>query len=129
MADPATSPTILVVEDEEEVRSLTRDVLEMHGYTVLEALDPDDALRLGESHPGPIHLLITDVVMPRVSGPELARRLRAGRPTLRVLCMSGYPESVDRPAGEAAWNGWLQKPFNPDGLIAKVRECLPATAS
>ena len=132
MADPATSPTvlptILVVEDEEEVRALTRDVLEMHGYTVLEALDPDDALRLGGTHPGTIDLLITDVVMPRVSGPELARRLRAGRPTLRVLCMSGYPESADRPAGEAAWNGWLQKPFNPDGLIAKVRECLASTS-
>jgi DNA-binding response OmpR family regulator len=117
-----------VVEDEEEVRSLTRDVLEMHGYTVLEALDPDDALRLGGTHPGPIDLLITDVVMPGVSGPELARRLRAGRPTLRVLCMSGYPESADRPDGEAAWNGWLQKPFSPDGLVAKVRECLAATS-
>ena len=132
MADPATSPTvlptILVVEDEEEVRALTRDVLEMHGYAVLEALDADDALRLGVTHPGTIDLLITDVVMPRVSGPELARRLRAGRPTLRVLCMSGYPESADRPAGEAAWNGWLQKPFNPEGLIAKVRECLASTS-
>ena len=128
MADPATPPTVLVVEDEEEVRSLTRDVLEMHGYAVLEALDPDDALRLGGTHPGPIDLLITDVVMPRVSGPELARRLRAGRPTLRVLCMSGYPESADRPAEENAWNGWLQKPFNPDGLIAKVRECLAPTS-
>jgi len=117
-----------VVEDEEEVRSLTRDVLEMHGYAVLEALDPDDALRLGGSHPGPIDLLITDVVMPRMNGPELARRLRAGRPTLRVLCMSGYPESTDRPAGDTTWNAWLQKPFNPDGLIAKVRECLAPTS-
>ena len=106
-----------MVEDEEEVRSLTRDVLEMHGYAVLEALDPDDALRLGGSHPGPIDLLITDVVMPRMSGPDLARRLRAGRPTLRVLCMSGYPESTDRPApgafralivlGTIAWLGGL----------------------
>jgi two-component system cell cycle sensor histidine kinase/response regulator CckA len=123
-----TPPTVLVVEDEEEVRSLTRDVLEMHGYAVLEALDPDDALRLGGSHPGPIDLLITDVVMPRMSGPDLARRLRAGRPTLRVLCMSGYPESTDRPAGDTTWNAWLQKPFNPDGLIAKVRECLAPTS-
>ncbi len=129
MADPAPPSTVLVVEDEEEVRSLTRDVLEMHGYTVLEALDPEDAPPPGQPHPGPIHLVITDVVMPGVSGPELAGRLRAVRPTLRVLCMSGYPESADRPAGEAAWNGWLQKPFNPDGLIAKVRECLAPTAS
>jgi DNA-binding response OmpR family regulator len=128
VADANSPRTVLVVEDEEEVRSLTRDVLEMHGYTVLEALDPEDALRLGQDHPGPIHLLITDVVMPRVSGPELARRLRGGRPTLRVLCMSGYPESADRPAGEAGWNGWLQKPFSPDGLVAKVRETLAATS-
>ena len=128
MADAISPRTVLVVEDEEEVRSLTRDVLEMHGYTVLEALDPEDALRLGQTHPGPIHLLITDVVMPRVSGPELARRLRDGRPTLRVLCMSGYPEDADRPAGEGGWNGWLQKPFSPDGLVAKVRETLAATS-
>ncbi len=127
MAD-AGPRTILVVEDEEEVRALTRDVLEMHGYTVLEAQDPEDAVRIGETHPGPIDLLITDVVMPRVSGPELARRLRARRPALRVLCMSGYPEHADRPAGEAGWNGWLQKPFAPDGLMAKVRECLGATS-
>ena len=123
MAD--TPPTVLVVEDEEEVRSLTRDVLEMHGYAVLEAMDPDDALRLGGSHPGPIDLLITDVVMPRMNGPELARRLRAGRPTLRVLCMSGYPESEDRRIdGKAGWTAWLQKPFTPDVLMRKVRDCL-----
>ncbi|HSE03370.1 MAG TPA: response regulator, partial [Methylomirabilota bacterium] len=97
MADREGAPaTVLVVEDEEEVRALARDVLEMNGYTVLEALDAADAGRLAETHPGPIHLLITDVVMPGVSGPELARRLRAHRPDLRVLCMSGYPESADR---------------------------------
>jgi DNA-binding response OmpR family regulator len=113
------------VEDEEEVRALARDVLEMNGYTVLEAMDPADAIRIGESHPGPIHLLITDVVMPRMSGPELARQLRARRPTLRVLCMSGYPESPDRRVeGGEGWTAWLQKPFAPDGLMDKVRECL-----
>ncbi len=99
MAESAASPpTVLVVEDEEEVRALARDVLEMNGYTVLEAMDAADAIRIDETHPGPIHLLITDVVMPRMSGPELARRLRAHRPSLRVLCMSGYPESPDRQA-------------------------------
>jgi hypothetical protein len=105
MADPRV--TVLVVEDEEEV------------------LDAEVAVRLGETHPGTIDLLITDVVMPRISGPELSRRLRAGRPSLRVLCMSGYPERADREAeGAGGWNAWLQKPFTPDGLIAKVRDCL-----
>lgn len=126
MADPDSPPTILIVEDEEEVRALTREVLEMHGFAVLEALDAADALRLGETHPGRLDLLITDVVMPRMSGPELARRLRARRPELRVLCMSGYPESAERRVAADAepWTAWLQKPFGPDGLIAKVRECL-----
>ncbi|MGH7316209.1 MAG: response regulator [Candidatus Rokuibacteriota bacterium] len=126
MPEPETSPaTVLVVEDEEEVRALARDVLEMNGYAVLEALDVADAVRLSETHPGPIDLLITDVMMPGASGPELARRLRGRRPGLRVLCMSGYPESTDaRVGGEAGWTAWLQKPFTPDGLMRKVRDCL-----
>jgi two-component system cell cycle sensor histidine kinase/response regulator CckA len=108
VADPEALPvTVLVVEEEEEVRALARDVLEMNGYSVLEALDAEDAVRLGEGHPGVIDLLITDVVMPRMSGPELARRLRVRRPALRVLCMSGYPESPDREIeGAGSWTGW-----------------------
>jgi DNA-binding response OmpR family regulator len=126
MSEPEAPPaTILVVEDEEEVRALARDVLEMNGFQVLEALDVADANRLARTHPGPIDLLITDVVMPGVSGPELARQLRAHRPGLRVLCMSGYPESEDRRIdGEAGWTAWLQKPFTPDVLMGKVRDCL-----
>jgi len=126
MPDPETPPaTILVVEDEEEVRALARDVLEMNGLRVLEALDVADAVRFAQTHPGPIDLLITDVVMPGTSGPELARQLRAHRPGLRVLCMSGYPESEDRRIdGEAGWTAWLQKPFTPDVLMGKVRDCL-----
>ena len=126
MPEPEAPPaTILVVEDEEEVRALARDVLEMNGYRVLEALDVADATRLAQMHPGPIDLMITDVVMPGATGPELARRLRAHRPGLRVLCMSGYPESEDRRVvGEAGWTAWLQKPFTPDVLTRKVRDCL-----
>jgi len=126
MPDSENSPaTILVVEDEEEVRALARDVLEMNGFRVLEALDPAHATRLAQTHPGTIDLLITDVVMPGASGPELARRLRTHRPGLRVLCMSGYPENHDqRVGGEAGWNAWLQKPFTPDVLMRKVRDCL-----
>ena len=112
------------MEDEEEVRALARDVLEMNGYVVLEAQSATHALELGETHPGAIDLLITDVVMPRMSGPELARRLRARRPALRVLCMSGYPESEDRRVEGAAWTAWLQTPFTPDVLMGKVRACL-----
>jgi DNA-binding response OmpR family regulator len=125
MPEPETATTVLLVEDEEEVRALARDILEMNGYTVLEALDVADASRLAETHPGPIHLLISDVMMPGTSGPELARRLRGRRPELRVLCMSGYPESEERQVeGETGWNAWLQKPFTPDSLMEKVRECL-----
>ena len=125
MADPSSPATILIVEDEEDVRELTRDVLEMNGFTVLESMDPADAIRIAETHPGSIDLLITDVVMPRMSGPELARRLRETRPALRVLCMSGYPESEDRRIdGKAGWTAWLQKPFTPDVLMRKVRDCL-----
>ncbi len=126
MPEPEAPPaTILVVEDEEEVRALARDVLEMNGFHVLEALDVADATRLAQTHPGTIDLLITDVVMPGTSGPELARRLREYRPGLRVLCMSGYPESDDRRIdGQAGWTAWLQKPFTPDVLMGKVRDCL-----
>jgi two-component system cell cycle sensor histidine kinase/response regulator CckA len=126
MAEPEASPaTVLVVEDEEEVRALACDVLEMNGYRVLEARDVAEAVHLGQTHPGPIHLLVTDVMMPGASGPELARRVRAHRPDVRVLCMSGYPESADRPAEPAAaWTAWLQKPFTPDQLMRQVRACL-----
>ena len=125
MADPAPAATVLIVEDEDEVRAFARDVLEMGGYAVLEAPSAARALEVGETHPAAIDLLITDVLMPGMTGPELARRLRARRPTLRVLCMSGYPESLDRRVGgEKAWNGWLEKPFSPDAMLAKVRDCL-----
>jgi CheY-like chemotaxis protein len=125
VADPAAAPTVLIVEDEEEVRAFTRDVLEMGGYTVLEAPSAARALELGDTHPDTIDLLITDVVMPGMGGPELARRLRARRPALRVLCVSGYPESEDRRVGGVkGWTAWLEKPFSPDALLGKVRDCL-----
>ena len=125
MADPAPAPTVLIVEDEEEVRAFTRDVLEMEGYAVLEAESAPRALDIGAAHPGAIDLLITDVAMPGMSGPELARRLREGRPALRVLCVSGYPESADRRVGGVrSWTAWLEKPFSPDALLATVRDCL-----
>jgi CheY-like chemotaxis protein len=125
VVDPANPATVLIVEDEDEVRAFARDVLEMGGYAVLEAASAARALEVGETHPAAIDLLLTDVLMPGMTGPELARRLRARRPALRVLCMSGYPESADRRVGgEKGWNGWLEKPFSPDEMLAKVRDCL-----
>ena len=125
MVDPVPAATVLIVEDEDEVRAFACDVLEMGGYTVLEAPSAARALEVGEAHPAAIDLLITDVLMPGMTGPELARRLRARRPALRVLCMSGYPESADRRVGDdEGWNAWLEKPFSPDAMLAKVRDCL-----
>ena len=121
--------TILLVEDEEEIRALARELLELDGYVILEAASPEEALRLGAEHPGPIHLLITDVVMPQMIGPELARRLTAHRPGMKVLCMSGYPERPTIQRAEiTADTAWLQKPFTPAGLSAQVRQVLDAPA-
>src|SRR6266568_2328054 len=119
------SETILVVEDEEAVRSLSRRALEASGYTVLAAADGPDAVRLLERYGGPIHLVLTDVIMPGMNGRELAQRLVQRRPGLRVLYMSGYPGDaiVHRGALEPG-TAFLQKPFMPEDLARKVREVL-----
>jgi two-component system, cell cycle sensor histidine kinase and response regulator CckA len=102
-----------------------RGVLDASGYTVLEARGGDDALRLGEQHAGPIHLLLTDVVMPGINGRELARRLAARHPDLRVLFMSGYTDQVVVEQGMIeARAPFLQKPFSPEALRRKLREVL-----
>jgi CheY-like chemotaxis protein len=122
---PFASETVLLVEDQEMLRSLARRVLESRGYTVLDAGYGDEALRLAEAHAGPIHLLLTDVVMPAMSGPELARRFAPLRPRARVLYVSGY--SADERTLEQVGEGsvrFLPKPFTPDALASKVREVL-----
>jgi nitrogen-specific signal transduction histidine kinase/CheY-like chemotaxis protein len=117
--------TILVVEDEETVRALVGTVLRQHGYTVLEAADAGAALQLGAEHPGPVHLLVTDVVMPRVSGHQLAQRLQALRPGLKVLYLSGHTEDAILRAGvREAEISFLPKPFTPEDLARKVRDVL-----
>jgi two-component system cell cycle sensor histidine kinase/response regulator CckA len=117
--------TVLLVEDERDVRELAIEILEGYGYRVLPAGGPAEALALAERHPGPIHLLLTDVVMPGLSGPELARSLATSRPDLRVLYMSGYSEhpTVQRDVldPEAAL---LPKPFSSEELAGRVREIL-----
>jgi CheY-like chemotaxis protein len=117
--------TILLVEDDESVRDLTRTMLHRDRYTVLEAASPAEALRVAAEFPGRIHLLLTDVVMAGASGNDLARELVAARPELRVLYMSGYTDnSVVHHGILTAETPFLQKPFTGDHLRRKVREVL-----
>jgi PAS domain S-box-containing protein len=124
---PRGKETLLVVEDEPGVRQLTRLVLQAQGYTVHEAASPRAAEAFAQSSSEHIDLLITDVVMPGVSGHQLASSLRAGRPGLRVLYMSGYTDdAVLRRGVETATDAFLQKPFTPLVLARKVRDVLDA---
>lgn len=119
------SETILVAEDEDGVRSLTREVLEKYGYTVLEASNGEEALSVADRHPGRVDLLLSDVVMPRMGGPELAQALLQKRPDLRVLFMSGYTDHpMVRRGVVDAGVAFLQKPFTPTALVSRVRELL-----
>ncbi len=123
------SETILVAEDEDGVRSLTREVLEKYGYTVLEAANGEEALKVAESHEGPVDLLLSDVVMPRMGGPELAQALVARRPDVKVLYMSGYTDHpMVRRGVVNAGVAFLQKPFTPTALVSRIREVLEAFA-
>jgi len=119
------SETVLLVEDDEPLRTLARAILSTKGYTVLDATSPSEALRLADAHPGPIHILLTDVVMPQMNGRQVADLLLAARPGLKVLFMSGYTDAaiVEHGVLEAGTH-FLQKPFTPDGLSRKVREVL-----
>jgi two-component system cell cycle sensor histidine kinase/response regulator CckA len=123
------SETILLVEDEAQVRAITRIILTRSGYKVLEAQDPADALALCGRFADTIHLLLTDLVMPKMNGRELAEKLSPQRPGMRVLYMSGYTHDtvVHHGALEASIS-FLQKPFTPDSLMWKVREVLGAVS-
>ena len=119
------SEVILLVEDEENIRTPAVEILEARGYTVLSAGDAVEALALAEQHPGQIHLMVTDVVMPGMSGSKLAERLTAMRHDLRVVYISGYPEDAIAHHGVLnPGHTFLQKPFSPAALLAKVREVL-----
>jgi PAS domain S-box-containing protein len=127
---PQTSPpvgteTVLLVEDEGTVRSVAREVLQMVGYTVLEAASGEEALQRAVQHSGAIHLLLTDVVMPGMSGRELADRLIVDYPTLEVLYLSGYTDDAIAHHGVLhVGMELLHKPFTPDALARRVREIL-----
>ena len=117
--------TILFVEDEQSVRELVREYLGGTGYCVLEAADGMQALKVAAAHPGPIHLLITDVVMPHLNGSELATRLGSERPDMKVLFISGYTDdTVFRHGVLEGGVAFLQKPFNLKALAQKIREVL-----
>jgi len=122
---PGGGETVLLVEDEAEVRALLRRVLSQHGYHVIETQDPADALNHCEQFPDPIHLLLTDVVMPGISGPQLAQQARSARPELKLLYISGYTDSTIVHHGILdAGVAFLQKPIAPDVLLNKVRDVL-----
>jgi two-component system cell cycle sensor histidine kinase/response regulator CckA len=119
--------TVLLLEDEVNLRLLIREVLEEAGYRILSAETPEEALQIGASYTGPIRLFLTDVVLPRLNGFEIASRMTAARPDLKVLFMSGYRDPAGRlPSAPSA--PLLAKPFKGDALLAAVRSALDARA-
>jgi CheY-like chemotaxis protein len=118
---PPNGETILLVEDEQSLRALTRRMLQQHGYVIISASRPSEATEIFNSHDGRIDLLITDIVMPEARGTELAVQLQARRPDLRVLYTSGYvPNASELPTGAA----FLAKPFNREQLLTAVAATL-----
>jgi signal transduction histidine kinase/CheY-like chemotaxis protein len=129
-AVPSGTETILLVEDQDQVRALAVDILKKGGYTVLDTRDPSDALRLLQGHPGHVPLLLTDVIMPGMKGTMLARKILDISPATKVLYMSGYTgdEFVQKEVltkGQA----FIEKPFTPEKLLRKVREVLDTPRS
>ena len=129
---PAAHPgseTVLLVEDEPEVRSLVQRILKTQGYTVVTAANPDEAVAVAREFKGKIEMMVTDVVMPGMSGRQLAERLARSRPEMRVLFVSGYTDdAVVRHGVIDQGTAFLQKPFTPTVLARKVREVLDAPA-
>ena len=124
---PGGTETLLLVEDEAAVRSSARRLLERNGYTVLEARHGGDALRIADESERPIDLVLTDLVMPEMGGRELVERLRAHRPALKVVFMSGYTEKAIAVDGVMPpHTGFVEKPFTVEQLMRRVREILDA---
>jgi len=122
---PYGSETILVVEDDEEVRKLAKRILEKQGYKILDGSQGNEAIQICEEHKGPIHMMVTDVVMPGMSGRELANRLMSVHPEMKVLYMSGYTDDAIVHHGVLDPGiAYIQKPFAPDTFASKVRQIL-----
>lgn len=115
--------TVLVVDDEDDIRVVVRQMLEAKGYVVIDTVDPHEALRIAAQQP--VDLLLTDVVMPRMRGTELAQRLHAATPWTKVLLMSAYKISEITDSGHP----FIAKPFTPEVLADKVRQVLQAQPS
>ena len=116
-----------MVEDEPGVRRLVRENLEAQGYAILDAATPEEGLGVCQEYVGVIHLLLTDVIMPQMSGRELAERVASFRPGVKVLFMSGYTEDeILRDTALGPGLAYLQKPFTPSALARKIREVLEA---
>ncbi|MGE5571340.1 MAG: PAS domain S-box protein [Rhodospirillales bacterium] len=123
------SETVLVVEDQQEVRKLAKDILQRYGYQVLDASCGEEAVELCRAHGGPIHLLLTDITMPVMTGRELAEKIKPLRPQIKVLFMSGYADNLITHQNVLDGNtAYLQKPFSARSLAKKVRETLQAAA-
>jgi CheY-like chemotaxis protein len=122
------SETVLLVEDDEAVRKLARGILDRYGYRVLEAGNPEEALVVVRGHSGSIDLLLTDVIMPGMSGRELAERVLSSQTDIKILYMSGYTgEAIARHGILEEGVEFIPKPFTPEGIVHKVREVLDAT--
>jgi DNA-binding response OmpR family regulator len=121
-AAPAGTETILLAEDESELRAFVRDVLTRHGYTVLEAANGCDALELSRRQAGAIHLLLADVVMPGMGGLELAKQFGREHPKTPILLMSGYTEHLQGHSDKSA--RYIQKPFTSTALLTRLRVLL-----
>ena len=118
------------MEDDDATRALISDVLKTYDYTILETGDPLEAIGIGERHPGPVHLLFTDVVMPGMRGPALAARLRALRPEIALLYTSGYTDGTILSRDTIEPPGlFLQKPFTPAVMVRAVRDALDAAST
>ena len=127
---PRGSETVLFAEDQDAVAAVVRATLQLCGYRVLEAHNGSEAMSLCERYDGTIPLLVTDIVMPGMGGPELAAAVRKHRPETKVLFISGYSERAFSSHGILdADAGFLQKPFMPEVLAQKVREILDGTAA
>ena len=125
MAALGGSETVLIVEDDDGLRKLSQKILQQRGYRVLAAENGEDAMRISKEHEGPIDLMITDVVMPKMNGREVAERLQPLHPQMKVIYMSGYTDNAIAHHGVLAPGlNFLEKPFSPGVLARKVREVL-----